>query len=54
MKTLIVKYLPTGADSKTKMLLDLFLEEIKGQDFEVVDLLKEQVPIFNEDSMQAY
>jgi FMN-dependent NADH-azoreductase len=54
MKTLIVKYLPSGADSKTKKLLDLFLEEIKGQEIEVIDLLKEQVPIFNEASIQAY
>jgi len=54
MKTLIVKYLPTGAESKTKMLLDLFLEETKDQNIEVVDLLKTEVPIFNENSIQAY
>jgi FMN-dependent NADH-azoreductase len=54
MKTLIVKYLPSGAQSKTKMLLDLFLEETKGQNIEVVDLLKEEVPMFNEASIQAY
>jgi FMN-dependent NADH-azoreductase len=54
MKTLIVKYLPTGAESKTKLLLDLFLEEIKGQNVEIVDLLKEEIPTFDEHSIQAY
>ena len=54
MKTLIVKYLPTGINSNTKKLLDLFLEEIKGQEIETIDLLKEQIPLFNEDSIQAY
>ena len=48
MKTLIVKYLPTGAESKTKMLLDLFLQEIDGKNIETVDLLKEEIPTFNE------
>jgi len=54
MKTLVVKYLPTGADSKTKMLLDLFLQETAGQKIETLDLLKEEVPLFNEASIQAY
>ncbi len=56
MKTLIVKYLPTGADSNTKKLLDLFLAEIKNKNSEVeeVDLLKKQMPIFDEQSIQAY
>jgi FMN-dependent NADH-azoreductase len=54
MKTLIVKYLPSGAASKTKKLLDLFLQEIKNQNVETVDLLKEEVPTFNEASIQAY
>ncbi len=54
MKTLVVKYLPTGANSNTKKLLDVFLEETKGQNIEVVDLLKTEVPIFNEHSIQAY
>jgi len=54
MKTLVVKYLPTGAESKTKMLLDLFLQEIDGKDIETVDLLKEEIPTFNEKSIQAY
>ncbi|MES2961651.1 MAG: NAD(P)H-dependent oxidoreductase [Pseudomonadota bacterium] len=54
MKTLIVKYLPTGAESKTKMLLDLFLQEIAGKNIETLDLLKEEIPTFNEKSVQAY
>lgn len=54
MKTLVVKYLPSGANSKTKKLLDLFLQEIDGQKIETIDLLKEQMPIFNEASIQAY
>lgn len=54
MKTLIIKYLPTGEKSKTKKLLDLFLQETKNQDIEVVDLLKEKVPLFDEINIQAY
>jgi len=54
MKTLVVKYLPSGANSKTKKLLDLFLNGIKGKDIEVVDLLEEPMPIFDEESVQAY
>ena len=58
MKTLIIKYLPTGADSKTKKLLDLFLQEIEKQDggkeVETVDLLKEKIPFFDENSIQSY
>ena len=54
MKTLIVKYLPSGADSKTKMILDLFLSETKNQNSEILDLLKEPAPIFDENSIQSY
>jgi FMN-dependent NADH-azoreductase len=54
MKTLIIKYLPTGENSKTKKLLDLFLQETKNQDIEVIDLLKEKVPLFDEVNIQAY
>lgn len=54
MKTLLVKYLPSGEQSKTKKLLDLFLEQIKGRDIEILDLLKNPAPIFNEHSIQAY
>ncbi len=54
MKTLIIKYLPTGEKSQTKKLLDLFLQETKNQNIEVVDLLKEEIPIFDESNIQAY
>jgi FMN-dependent NADH-azoreductase len=54
MKTLLIKYLPSGEQSKTKKLLDLFLSEINGQQVETVDLLKTEVPIFNLTSMSAY
>ncbi len=54
MKTLIVKYLPSGENSNTKKLLDIFLKKIEGQKIEVVDLLKNVPPIFDEKSMSAY
>lgn len=56
MKTLIVKYLPSGIESNTKKILDLFLAEIsnKNSQIETIDLLKEQMPIFDESSIQAY
>ncbi len=54
MKTLVVKYLPSGTNSNTKKLLDLFLGEISGKQIEVIDLLEDQMPIFNEASIQAY
>ncbi len=54
MKTLVVKYLPTGSQSNTKKLLDLFLEASQSQDIETVDLLKTPAPIFNEESIQSY
>ncbi|MBM3579408.1 MAG: hypothetical protein FJX34_01385 [Alphaproteobacteria bacterium] len=54
MKILIVKYLPSGANSNSKKLLDFFLDRIPGQEIEMVDLLKTPAPIFNESSIQAY
>ncbi len=54
MKTLIIKYLPTGSNSNTKKLLDAFLEETKNQNIETLDLLKDSMPIFDEASIQAY
>lgn len=58
MKILVVKYLPSGENSNTKVLLEAFLE-VAGQkigdlEIENVDLLKKQPPFFNLDSMQAY
>jgi len=53
-KTLIIKYLPTGENSNTKKLLDLFLNNLSDSTIEELDLLKEQMPLFNEKSIQAY
>jgi FMN-dependent NADH-azoreductase len=54
MKTLIIKYLPTGESSNTKRVLDVFLSKIEKSSIEIVDLLKTEVPIFNEQSINAY
>lgn len=54
MKTLLITYLPSGAASKTKMLLDVFLAEIGNRPLEIVNLLQEYVPFFTEESMAAY
>ena len=54
MKTLIIKYLPSGEASNTKKLLDIFLSKIENYPTEIVDLLNVEVPIFNELSMKAY
>jgi FMN-dependent NADH-azoreductase len=54
MKTLIVKYLPSGERSNTKKLLDLYIKELGNRPYEVVDLLKEPLPFFTEESMAAY
>lgn len=54
MKTLIIKYLPTGESSNTKKILDIFLSKIEKSSTEVVDLLKTEIPFFNEQSIKAY
>lgn len=54
MKTLIVKYLPSGSGSHTLKLLNSFTHAIGHQTVETVDLLTEPVPIFTEASMVAY
>jgi len=54
VKTLLIKYLPSGAWSKTKKLLDIFLKEIDGQEVETLDLLQYTPPIFTEASIGAY
>jgi FMN-dependent NADH-azoreductase len=54
MKTLLIKYLPSGQSSNTKKLLDLFLSEIKDSEIKTVDLLEAKIPIFNLTSMSAY
>ncbi len=54
MKTLMIKYLPTGVDSNSKKLLDIFLEETPNHNIETLDLLKTSAPVFDEKSIQAY
>lgn len=57
MKTLIIKYLPSGEHSNTKKLLDIAINSIKSvskNNIEELDLLKTEVPIFNQNSIQSY
>jgi FMN-dependent NADH-azoreductase len=54
MKTLIIKYLPSGARSHTKKLLTKFTEAIGNSPTETVDLLAETMPMFSEASLAAY
>ena len=54
MKTLLIKYLPSGEQSNTKKLLNLFLQELKNIQIQELDLLKASIPIFNETSLAAY
>ncbi len=54
MKTLVVKYLPSGNNSNTLNLLELFLKAAAGQKIETVDLLETPAPIFDQNSIQAY
>ncbi len=54
MKTLVVKYLPSGEKSNTSKLLDLFIEKIKGKNCEVVDLIENPAETFDLESMAAY
>lgn len=53
MKTLIVKYLPSANNSNTKKLLDIFKENVTSE-IEELDLLKTNLPFFNEKSIAAY
>jgi FMN-dependent NADH-azoreductase len=54
MRTLIVKYLPSGAESNTQKLLDLFLDLAPAENREEVDLIRLPPPLFNVESMRAY
>lgn len=54
MKTLMVTYLPRGERSYTKKLADAFLEGIKNQPIESLDLLKDIPGFFMETSLEAY
>lgn len=54
MKTLIIKYLPSGSRSHTLKLLNSFTQAIGNDSVETVDLLTEKIPFFNEASLGAY
>jgi FMN-dependent NADH-azoreductase len=54
MKTLIVTYLPSGAASNTRKLLDLFLELAPAGGRDEIDLLATPAPLFTTASMAAY
>lgn len=53
MKTLVVSYLPSGAASATKQVLDHFVSTIGGQ-VERLDLETKHPPIFDQTSLAAY
>jgi FMN-dependent NADH-azoreductase len=54
MKTLIVKYLPRTARSKSKMLLDAFREEIADSEIEELDLCSHIPDMFTPNRVEAY
>jgi len=55
MKLLVVTYLPSGKDSRTKKLVDTFLENIKRKDqLEHLDLLEDTPDFFNKKNLEAY
>lgn len=55
-KTLLVTYLPHGKDSKTKLLVEAFLETIKNKNVELdtLNLLENTPDFFREDTVAAY
>jgi len=52
-KTLLVKYIPRGDNSRTKQLVDVFLENVKG-DVEVLDMLQDTPDFLDEKRLEAY
>ncbi len=52
-KTLIVQYLPSGEQSKTQKLLDIFIKNVIGS-IETLDLLQDPAPIHDINSLAAY
>jgi FMN-dependent NADH-azoreductase len=55
MKTLIIKFLPSAAYSKTQNLLTAFENAIASKsEVEVLDLIQSPAPAFTEASMAAY
>src|SRR5665647_989272 len=53
MKTLIISYLPRGERSKTKQILDAFLENATGET-EQLDLNKDVPDLFLPENLSAY
>lgn len=54
MKTLLVKYTPREEMSNSKKLLDVFKNEIKNSEIEVLDLCIDVPDLFNVENMGAY
>ena len=54
MKTLLVKYTPREERSNSKKLLDVFRNEIKNSEIEILDLCVDVPDMFNVESMTAY
>lgn len=55
MKTLIIKYFPSGENSNTRKLYSHLLERIDNKlEIEEFDLISNKVPIFKQDSITAY
>lgn len=53
MKTLIVKYLPNGR-SRTKKMLEAFLEEVSGSEIEELDLCSDVPDLFSVAALEGY
>ncbi|WP_165776493.1 FMN-dependent NADH-azoreductase [Candidatus Nitrosotalea bavarica] len=54
MKTLLVKYTPREERSSSKKLLDIFRNEIKNSEIEILDLCVDVPDMFNVESINAY
>ena len=54
MKTLLVKYTPREERSSSKKLLNVFRNEIKNSEVEVLDLCVDVPDMFNVESINAY
>lgn len=55
MKILVVSYLPSLQESRTKKLLDTFLESVKNKkDIEILDLLKDTPDFITPEILYAY
>jgi FMN-dependent NADH-azoreductase len=53
MKTLVIKYLPREEKSKTKQILDTFIENISGE-IEELDLTKDIPDLLLQENLSAY